>query len=428
MLHRLANIFRVPDLRNKVLFTLAIIALYQFGANVPVPGVSYAKVQLLQSQASGKGVLGFLNLFSGGALTRLAIFGLGVMPYITSSIIIQLLTTVIPKLEEWRDQGAVGQKKITQTTRYLTIALALLQATGLVYAFHSHDQALIGLTIDLIPKFSLGLAAMMVLLLTAGTAFVMWLAELVTQRGIGQGMSILIFANVVSGIPSGARGIWQEGGPTKGIVILVVSLALLVFIVFMDQGQRRIPVTFAKKVVGRRMYGGNSTYIPLKVNQAGVIPIIFASSVLYIPVLLSNIIPWAWFQNFVRNSMTPTSFFYIGSYFLLIVAFTFFYVYIAFEPHQQADQIRKQGGFIPGIRPGPPTEKYFSHILSRITVVGAFFLGFVAVVPSLIMALWHLNKFPFYGTTLLISVGVALETMRQIDSQLMMRNYEGFLK
>ena len=319
MLHRLANIFRVPDLRNKVVFTLAIIALYQFGANVPVPGVSYAKVQLLQSAASGKGVLGFLNLFSGGALTRLAIFGLGVMPYITSSIIIQLLTTVIPKLEEWRDQGAVGQKKITQTTRYLTIALALLQATGLVYAFHGHDQALIGMTIDLIPKFNFWLAAFMVLLLTAGTAFVMWLAELVTQRGIGQGMSILIFANVVAAIPSGARGIWQEGGPTKAIAILVVSLALLVFIVFMDQGQRRIPVTFAKKVVGRRMYGGNSTYIPLKVNQAGVIPIIFASSVLYIPVLLSNIIPWAWFQNFVRNSLTPTSFFYIGSYFLLIV-------------------------------------------------------------------------------------------------------------
>ncbi len=428
MLHRLANIFRVPDLRNKVIFTLVIIGLYQFGSNVPVPGVSYAKVQLLQSQASGKGVLGFLNLFSGGALTRLAIFGLGVMPYITSSIIIQLLTTVIPKLEEWRDQGAVGQKKITQTTRYLTIALALLQATGLVYAFHGHDQALIGLTIDLIPKFNFWLAVLMVLLLTAGTAFVMWLAELVTQRGIGQGMSILIFANVVSGIPSGARGIWQEGGATKAITILVVSLGLLVFIVFMDQGQRRIPVTFAKKVVGRRMYGGNSTYIPLKVNQAGVIPIIFASSVLYIPVLLSNIIPWAWFQSFVRNSMSPTSFFYIGSYFLLIIGFTFFYVYIAFEPHQQADMIRKQGGFIPGIRPGPPTEKYFSHILSRITVVGAFFLGFVAVVPSLLMALWHLNKFPFYGTTLLISVGVALETMRQIDSQLMMRNYEGFLK
>ena len=291
MLSRLANIFRVPDLRNKVVFTLAVIALYTLGSNIPVPGVSFSQVQLLQARAGASGVLGFLNLFSGGALTRLAIFGLGVMPYITSSIIIQLLTTVIPKLTEWRDQGAVGQKKITQTTRYLTIALALMQATGLVYAFHGHDSALIGTTIDLIPKFTLSLGIFMVLLLTAGTAFVMWLAELITQRGIGQGMSILIFSNVVASIPSGGKAIYQEGGTLKFLVILGVSMALLVFIVFMDQGQRRIPVTFAKRVVGRKMYGGSSTYIPLKVNQAGVIPIIFASSVLYIPVLLSNILP-----------------------------------------------------------------------------------------------------------------------------------------
>jgi preprotein translocase subunit SecY len=428
MLARLGNIFRVPDLRNKVLFTLAIIALYQFGANITVPGVSFHQVTLLQERAGAGGVLGFLNLFSGGALTRLAIFGLGVMPYITSSIIIQLLTTVIPKLTEWRDQGAVGQKKITQTTRYLTVALALLQATGLIYAFHGHDAALIGSNIDLIPKFSVSLGLFMVLCLTAGTAFVMWLAELVTQRGVGQGMSILIFANVVASIPSGGNSILKEGGWVKFAVILAVSLGLLVAIVFMDQGQRRIPVTFAKRVVGRRMYGGNSTYIPLKVNQSGVIPIIFASSVLYIPVLLSNVVPWAGFQNFVRSNLSPTSMVYISIYFLLIVAFTFFYVYVAFEPHQQADIIRKQGGFIPGIRPGPPTEQYLSKLVSRITVVGALFLGGVAVIPSLLMAVWHINNYPFYGTTLLISVGVALETMRQIDSQLMMRNYEGFLK
>src|SRR5579871_2213852 len=260
MLSRLANIFRVPDLRNKVVFTLAVIALYQIGANVPVPGVNWARLQSLESQASSSGVLGFLNLFSGGALVRLAVFGLGVMPYITSSIIIQLLSTVIPKLEEWRDQGAVGQKKITQTTRYLTVALALMQSTGLVYAFHGHDQSLLGVSIDLIPRFTVPLAAFMVLCLTAGTAFVMWLAELITQRGIGQGMSILIFANVVASLPSGGKSVLEQGGNLKFAVILLVSILLLVTIVFMDQGQRRIPVTFARRVVGRRMYGGSSTY------------------------------------------------------------------------------------------------------------------------------------------------------------------------
>jgi preprotein translocase subunit SecY len=316
VLRRLANIFRVPDLRNKVLFTIGIICLYQLGANLPIPGVSWHQVKLLQAKAGASGVLGFLNLFSGGALTRLAVFGLGVMPYITSSIVIQLLTTVIPKLTEWRDQGAVGQKKITQTTRYLTIGLALLQSTGLIYAFHGHDQALLGFDIDLIPKFTIWLGLFMVLILTAGTAFVMWLAELITQRGIGQGMSLLIFANVVAGLPSGGKAVWEEGGPFKFFVIFAVSIGLLFLIVFMDNGQRRIPVTFARRVVGRREMGGNSTYIPLKVNQSGVIPIIFASSVLYIPVLLSNIVPWASFQHFVSTSLTPTNFFYITGDFL----------------------------------------------------------------------------------------------------------------
>jgi len=429
VLRRLANIFRVPDLRNKVLFTVGIICLYQLGANLPIPGVSWSQVRELQTKAGASGVLGFLNLFSGGALTRLAVFGLGVMPYITSSIVIQLLTTVIPKLSEWRDQGAVGQKKITQTTRYLTIGLAVLQSTGLIYAFHGHDQALLGFDINLmVHNFNVWMGLFMVLVLTAGTAFVMWLAELITQRGIGQGMSLLIFANVVAGLPSGGKAVWEEGGAFKFMVIFAVSIGLLFLIVFMDNGQRRIPVTFARRVVGRREMGGNSTYIPLKVNQSGVIPIIFASSVLYIPVLLSNIVPWASFQHFVSNSLTPTNFFYIFSDFILIMAFTFFYVYIAFEPHQQAELLRQQGGFVPGIRPGLPTEKYFARMLSRITVVGALFLASVAVTPSILMALWSINRFPYYGTTLLIAVGVSLETMRQIDSQLMMRNYEGFLK
>ena len=431
MLSSLKNIFKVPDLRNKVVFTLIVIGIYQLGANIITPYISIPQIQALEQQAKQAGILGFLNLFSGGGLLRMAVFGLGIMPYITSSIIIQLLSTVIPKLEEWRDQGAVGQKKLTQTTRYLTIGLALLQSSGLVYVFHSGASSLLGTTnsnIDLIPHFTLWKAGFIVLTLTAGTAFVMWLGELITQRGIGNGMSILIFANVVAGIPAGGGAVLAQGGRLKFGVILGLTLVLIVAVVFMEQGQRRIPVTFAKQVVGRRTVGGASTYIPLKVNQSGVIPIIFANSLLYIPVLLANIIPSTGFRTWTTNHIQPTSLTYVLTYGLLIFAFTFFYVYVAFDPHQQADIIRKQGGYIPGIRPGPPTEKYLSRILNRITVPGGLYLAIVAVLPSLLMALWNLRAYPFYGTTLLISVGVSLETMKQIDSQLMMRNYEGFLK
>src|ERR1700693_3259752 len=351
MLSRLANIFRVPDLRNKVVFTLAVIALYQIGANVPVPGVNWGRLQSLESQASSSGALGFLNLFSEGALVRLAVFVLVVMPYITSSIIIQLLSTVIPKLEEWRDQGAVGQKKLTQTTRYLTIGLALLQSAGLVYVFHNGGCGVLSpMDGDLLPNFSLSQRGVICLTLTAGTAFVMWLGELITQRGIGNGMSIIIFANVTAGIPAGGTAVLTQGGSLKFGVIVAVTLVLLVVVVFMEQGQRRIPVTFAKRVVGRRMYGGSSTYIPLKVNQSGVIPIIFANSLLYIPILLANVIPSVAFRNFVNNRITPTSLVYVTLYGVLIFAFTFFYVYVAFDPHQQADIIRKQGGSGRGIR------------------------------------------------------------------------------
>ncbi|MCL4423411.1 MAG: preprotein translocase subunit SecY [Actinobacteria bacterium] len=431
-LRNLGKFVKVPDLRNRVMFTLGIIALYQIGANITVPGVDFHRVQILEQQAQAGGILGFLDLFSGGGLTRIAVFGLGIMPYITSSIIIQLLTTVIPKFMEWRDQGAVGQKKLTQATRYLTVILALLQSTGLVYAFH---KGLFGLggagsqNLDLIPDFTLPRVALIVLTLTAGTAFVMWLGENITQRGIGQGMSILIFANVVAGIPYGGGAVLAQGGALKFSVLIVVSLALLVAIVFVEQGQRRIPVTFARRVVGRRMYGGQSTYIPMKVNQAGVIPVIFASSILYIPVLLSNIIPVSWFRNFVNNNLLqPTHLLYILPYFFLIVIFTFFYVQVTFDPYQQADIIRKQGGYIPGIRPGPSTERYLSRILNRITLPGSLFLATVAVVPSLLLALWGIDQYPFAGVTLLIAVGVSLETLKQVDSQLMMRNYEGFLQ
>ncbi len=433
MLSSLRNMLKVPDLRNKILFTLTIITIYRFGAHIPVPGIEFSAVQQLTAAASKGGVLGFLNLFSGGALTRFAIFGLGIMPYITSSIIIQLLMVVIPKLEQWRDEGAVGQKKLTQATRYMTVALALLQSTGLAYVFgKGGTNALLGTSgqnIILLKHFDVPTVLMVVLTMTAGTAVVMWLGETITQRGIGQGMSILIFANVVSTLPSTLSNIRAEGGNFKFGVIIVVILGLLFAIVFMELGQRRIPVQFAKRVVGRRMYGGQSTYIPLKVNQAGVIPIIFASSVLYLPALLSNIIPNGSFQNIVnRYFLTPTNLVYITMYGILIIAFTYFYTAISFDPHQQADIIRKQGGYIPGYRPGPPTERYLTQILNRITLPGSLFLAFVALLPTLLLSLWHIRTAgAFFGTTLLIAVGVALETMRQVDSQLMMRNYDTFL-
>jgi preprotein translocase subunit SecY len=431
MVMRLLNMFRVPDLRNKVLFTLLVIGIYQLGANIPVPGVDLHAVQQLEAQAKLGGVFGFLNLFSGGALTRMAVFGLGIMPYITSSIIIQLLVKVIPKFEEWQEQGAVGQKRLIQATRYLTVALALMQSTGLAFTFHEGTGVFLNTSqnIDLIPDFSAGRVLFIVLTLTAGTAFVMWLGELITQRGVGQGMSLLIFANVVAGMPSGGSAILAQGGGFKFGVIIAISLLLLIAIVFVEQGQRRIPVTFAKRVVGRRMYGGQSTYIPLKVNQAGVIPVIFASSVLYFPVLLTNVVPWKGFKTFVNNNLvSPTDLWYIGIYGALTVLFTYFYVTITFDPHQYADIIRKQGGYVPGIRPGPPTERHLAGILSRITLPGALFLAGVAIIPSLALALWNINQYPFAGVSLLIAVGVSLETMRQIDSQLMMRNYEGFLR
>jgi preprotein translocase subunit SecY len=431
MLQNFVNIFRVKDLRNKVLFTLFIVGIYQLGSNIPVPGVSYSAIHQLVTQSQGAGIFGFLDLFSGGALSRAALFGLGIMPYITSSIIIQLLTGVIPKLTEWRDQGSAGERKITQTTRYLTIGLAVLQATGLAFVFHSGLGILLAnqKSLDLIPDFTIPRVLFIILTLTAGTALVMWMAESITERGVGQGMSILIFANVVSIIPSGGRLIFDQAGAVKFTVIVLVVLLLLVAIVFVEQGQRRIPVVFARRVVGRRMYEGGNSYIPLKVNQAGVIPIIFASSILYFPVLLSNVIPWDSFRTFVNNHLlNATSGFYIITYGLLIIVFTFFYVTVAFDPYQQAEIIRKQNGYIPGVRPGQATQQYLSRILNRITLPGALFLAAIAVIPSILLSAWHITSFPYAGTTILISVIVALETVKQINSQLTMRNYKGFLK
>ncbi len=433
MLGRLRNMFRVPDLRNKILFTLLVIAIYRLGSVVPVPYVDFDAVQALQDQADQGGVVSFLNLFSGGALTNVAVFALGIMPYITASIIMQLLAVVIPKIEQWQQEGQTGQKKITQWTRYLTISLAVMQSTGIVFALNQGTGGFFfgsagGLNADLIPEFNTPRVFLMVLTLTAGTAFIMWLGELITQRGVGNGMSLLIFASVVSVLPFQGAAVLAEGGRTQFGFMLLMGIGMIVGIVFVESGQRRIPVQFAKRVVGRRMYGGQSTYIPLKVNQSGVIPVIFASSVLYFPVLLSNVVPWDWAQRFINdNLIQQDSPIYIGAYTLMVIFFAYFYTAITFNPAQQADVIRKQGGFIPGIRPGPPTEQYLAKVLNRLTLPGSVFLATIAVIPLIVFASWNITQFPFGGVAILITVGVALETMKQIDSQLMMRNYEGFL-
>jgi preprotein translocase subunit SecY len=441
VLTSLRNMFLVPDLRNKILFTLLMLALYRFGAFIPAPGIDLDAIEQLREQAEQGGVLGFLQLFSGGALAQFAVFALGIMPYITASIIMQILTVVIPKLEQWQQQGAVGQRKITQATRYVTVGIARLQSSGLVFVFHNGGG---GLThsnqtnIDLVPNFTVPRVLLIVLTLTAGTALLMWMGELITQRGIGNGMSLLIFASVVSIYPSTVGRVRAEAGNGAMMLLFGTFIILLVAIVFVEQGQRRIPVQFAKRVVGRRMYGGQSTYIPLKVNQSGVIPVIFASSVLYLPLLLSNVLPadqdWGVsVQNWINdNLVNPTSPVYLLVYGLLIIGFAYFYTAITFDPAQQADTIRKQGGFIPGIRPGPQTERYLGRILSRITLPGALFVAAVALIPTILLAQTLPDQstavLSFSGISVLIGVGVALETMKQIDSQLMMRNYEGFLK
>jgi preprotein translocase subunit SecY len=431
VLRAFVNSFKVPDLRNKIFFTLFIIAVYRLGSHVPVPVVNIEILQdALEAQGAG-GFLSFIDLFSGGALTRMAIFGLGIMPYITASIIMQLLTVVIPKLEQWQKQGEQGTKKINQWTRYVTVVLALLQSTGLVFLFHSAN-AQSGLGVDIFPtgEFSAPNIALIVLVMTAGTAMIMWMGELITQRGIGNGMSILIFTSVISRLPQEGRAILVSGGNAKFTLLLLIGFAIIVGVIFVEQGQRRIPVQYAKRVVGRRMTAGGSTYIPLKVNQAGVIPIIFASSVLYFPTLLASVYHAEWFQDFVNNYVTnQRSLVYMTFYGLLVVFFAYFYTAIAFNPVDTADNLRKYGGFVPGIRPGPPTAEYLSFVLSRITLPGSIFLATIALLPAIFFAFFlPVQQFPFGGTSLLITVGVALETMKQLESQLLMRHYEGFLK
>ena len=439
MFSNLKNIFKVEDLRKKVFFTLAMIMVYRFGAGLRVPGIDASAVAQLREASKSQGALGFLNLFSGGAFGSFSIFALGIMPYITASIIMQVLNVVIPKLQEWQEMGAVGQRKITQWTRYVAVAIALLQGSGLTFIFgQGNGSAFFGAAaqapdVVLLDPF-MPRALLVIPTLVAGTALLMWVGELISQRGISNGMSILIFASVVSGLPYSYYSILQSKKFIVFAVLVLVSLAILAAVVRVELGQRRIPVQFAKRVVGRRMTGGQSTYIPLNVNQAGIVPIIFASSVLLLPVLFSNVLGSAegWrgsIARFVNDYLVNSqNIVYIVGFFLLIVAFAYFYNSIAFDPIRQADQLRKQGGFIPGIRPGQQTERYLAKAVNRITLPGATFVAFIAILPYIILWVGDVQSFPFAGTTVLIAVGVALELMRQIDSQLMLRNYEGFLK
>ena len=439
MFSNLKNIFKVEDLRKKVFFTLLMIMVYRFGSSLRVPGIDASAVAQLREASKSQGALGFLNLFSGGAFGSFSIFALGIMPYITASIIMQVLNVVIPKLQEWQEMGAVGQRKITQWTRYVAIAIALLQGSGLTFIFgQGNGSAFFGAAaqapdVVLLDPF-MPRALLVIPTLVAGTAMLMWVGELISQRGISNGMSVIIFSSIVSGLPYSYYSILQSKKFIVFGLLVIVSLAILAAVVRVELGQRRIPVQFAKRVVGRNMTGGQSTYIPLKVNQAGVVPIIFASSVLLLPVLLSNVLGSAegWrgtIASFVNDYLVNSqNMVYIVGFFLLIVAFAYFYNSIAFDPIRQADQLRKQGGFIPGIRPGQQTERYLSKAVNRITLPGALFVAFIAILPYIILWVGDVQSFPFAGTTVLIAVGVALELMRQIDSQLMLRNYEGFLK
>ncbi len=454
MLATIRNVLRTTELRNKILFTLFILGVYRLGAQIPAPGVDLDQLQLLRDSSDNTtgGIFGYLNLLSGGGIANLSFFSLGILPYITASIIMQILTVAIPKLEEWQSQGAIGQRKITQWTRYVTVVLALVQSTGIVFLVNRNPEQFFGQGsgVDIFPNGGAGRIILAVLCITVGTAVVMWLGELITQRGIGNGMSMIIFASVVAGLPALGVQLWERGKNSSvtqyGVLaVALVLLSLLVLgIVFVEQGQRRIPVNFPKRQVGRRIMGGSNTYIPLKVNQAGVIPVIFASSLLQLPTLLVNVLPTSgdplnpnWgddIRNFISNNLyDPTNLGYILVFGFLIVGFAYFYNSIAFDPIRRADDLKKQGGFIPGIRPGSQTEAHLAKILNRITLPGAVFLGLVALIPSAILA-WYLGGagaaglIGFSGVSILIGVGVSLELLKQIDSQLMQRNYEGFLK
>ncbi|WP_138442252.1 preprotein translocase subunit SecY [Sinomonas susongensis] len=440
MLSAIVRAFRTPDLRRKLLFTVGIIAIFRLGAFIPSPGVNYSNVKtclspLVSGQSQQQGIYQLMNLFSGGALLQVSVFALGIMPYITASIIVQLLRVVIPRFQELYDEGQAGQTKLTQYTRYLTIALGLLNATTLVSLVRS-GQLFPNCQLQIIPDQSIVTTILIIITLTAGTGLIMWMGELVTEKGIGNGMSLLIFTSIAANFPASLGAIWTSKGPGTFFIVLVIGLVTMALVVFVEQSQRRIPVQYAKRMIGRRTVGGTTTYIPVKVNMAGVIPVIFASSMLYLPALVaqfntpkdgSNIQPWVeWINNNLTKGDHPV---YMIIYFLLIIFFTYFYVAITFNPEEVADNMKKYGGFIPGIRAGKPTADYLQYVLSRITLPGSLYLGIVALIPLIALVLVQANtNFPFGGTSILIMVGVGLETVKQIDAQLQQRHYEGLLR
>jgi len=426
LLQTIANAFSVPEIRRKLAFTAAILLLYRLGAYIPAPGVNIDAVESIEENFTGSNILGFLNLFSGGSLQRLSLFALGIMPYITASIILQLLTVVVPSLERLQKEGEVGQQKITQYTRYLTVGLSFAQALGYVFLFQSfQDQAGQSVVGDL----TFGKVFLIVISLTAGTTLLMWMGELITQRGIGNGISLMIFASIASSIPGGISAWWNNQDQVFVVMMPFIALAVIVGIVFVQEGQRRIPVQYAKRVVGRRMTTGGSTYLPLRVNMAGVIPVIFAASIMAFPPTIGQLLGgadenfWTDFANFFN----PNGWAYVVGEVFFIIIFTYFYTAVTFNPVDQADNLKKYGGFIPGVRPGRPTAEYLDRILSRLTFPGALYLGAVAALPTILISQTSAN-FYFGGTSILIVVGVALDTVKQLEAQLMMRNYEGFLK
>jgi len=422
---------RTPDLRKKILFTLGLLAIYRLGSVLPTPGVDYSAIQRCIDTVQDNSVYALINLFSGGALLQLSVFALGIMPYITASIILQLLTVVIPRLEMLKKDGQAGQAKITQYTRYVTIGLAILQSTAILSLARSPGSLFQGCNEQLIPNQAVWVMLVMITVMTAGTAIVMWFGELITERGVGNGMSVLIFTSIIAVIPAQFANILGSRGVLTFAITMLVGLVVITFVVFVEQAQRRIPVQYAKRMVGRRMYGGTSTYIPLKVNMAGVIPVIFASSLLFLPTLFVQLSgsQSEWAQWLERSFGTGSGSVYLGTYFLLIVFFCYFYVSITFNPTDVADNMKKYGGFIPGIRAGRPTAEYLDYVLTRLTAPGSLYLGLIAIIPVFAFDFLGVStQFIFGGTSLLIMVGVGLDTVKQIQAQLQQRNYEGFLK